>query len=318
MTQFIGMITFLVVTLFVLSVYYLVKDKQELKRRKLVKKLIDDGGPKQREESRLREEKARTALENVAARFVDLAVLESLLLSAEIPLSLERFLTLSLALGVLLLLPALALCRHPFFMLLFGGAGIILPFAYLVYRRRRREQALVQQLPDALDMIVRALRVGQSVDGALQEVARSVPPPFGAEMRTVYEEMAMGLPFDTALRNFERRFPSVPDVKIFCTAFVIQRDTGGNLTRILEALAKTIRERFSLNRQVKALTAEGRTTSIILGILPLVFVGITWLLNPGYIGLLFAHPLGKKLLLLALILEAAGFVVMRLMSRIDA
>jgi tight adherence protein B len=192
-----------------------------------------------------------------------------------------------------------------------------MPFVYLVRRRKKREEALVQQVPDALDMIVRALRVGQSVDGALKEVGRVFAPPIGIEIRTIYEEMAMGLPFEKALDNFERRFPHVTDVKILCTAFTIQRETGGNLTRILQGLSTTIRERFTLKRQVRTLTAEGRTSAKILGILPLVFGGIVWILNSDYIRQLFVHPAGRKMLLYAAVSAILGFIFMRLMTKIE-
>ncbi|MDY6852028.1 MAG: type II secretion system F family protein [Thermodesulfobacteriota bacterium] len=122
---------------------------------------------------------------------------------------------------------------------------------------------------------------------------------------------------ETALRNFEARFPNVADVKILCAAFIVQRETGGNLTMILEGLARAVRERFQLKRQVKALTAEGRITSLVLGVLPMAFAGITWILNPDYITILFSDPLGRRLLALAIALEIAGFTIMRLVSKIE-
>jgi tight adherence protein B len=245
-----------------------------------------------------------------------LAALESLVLAADVHVSLGRLLTLSLGIGILFIIPIMVILKNPFAVFAALAAGIALPFLYLVYRKKKREEALVEQLPDALDMIVRALKVGQSVDGALQEAARSFPSPIGPEIKTVYDEMAVGLPFEKAFRNFEKRFPRVPDVKILVTAFIIQRETGGNLTSVLDGVARTVRQRFQLKRQIRVLTAEGRTTALILGLLPVGFLVVAWIFNPNYIGLLFNHPLGKKLLLLAVLFEAAGFAVMRIMSRI--
>lgn len=317
MRQVIIVIVFLVVLFFGLSVYYLIKDRQALKKKKLVRELAKETAGGDLDEKLIWDEKTRSALENLLGRVMDIAVMESLLISADIPLSLERFLTLSLGLGLLFLLPVLFFFHNPLVLIFFLAIGLSLPFLYLIYRKKRREEALVRQLPDALDMIVRALKVGQSVDNGLREVGRGFPPPIGSEIRTVYEEMAVGLPFETALRNFEARFPNVADVKILCAAFIVQRETGGNLTMILEGLARAVRERFQLKRQVKALTAEGRITSLVLGVLPMAFAGITWILNPDYITILFSDPLGRRLLALAIALEIAGFTIMRLVSKIE-
>jgi tight adherence protein B len=155
------------------------------------------------------------------------------------------------------------------------------------------------------------------VDGALKEAGRGFPPPIGVEIPRIYDEIAMGLPFEQALGNFERRFPHVSDIKILCAAFIIQRETGGNLIRILQGLSTTIRERFNLKRQVRTLTAEGRMSAKVLAVLPLAFSGIVWLLNADYIRPLFVHPAGRKLLLFAAVSVALGFVVMHVMTKIE-
>lgn len=249
--------------------------------------------------------------------FVDMARLETLLTSANVSVSPERFLTLAMALGTLGFLAALAISRNVPGSLLVMGAGAGLPLLYLLHRRRQRDDALVRQMPDALDMIVRALRVGQSVDNALKEVANHCPAPLGMEIRIIYEEIALGIPFTSALQNFEARFARLPDVKLMTTAFVIQRETGGNLTRVLANLSGLIRDRDTLKRQVRSLTAEGRSSSVVLGILPLAVAGFFWIARPAYIQVLFSHSLGRKMLLAAVLLEITGFVVMRLMTRLD-
>ena len=182
-----------------------------------------------------------------------------------LPFPWSGFCSFSLGGGLFLALTVAFFSLNPLALLLAlaGGGGI--PSLYLMNLRRKRETALVKQLPDAIDMIVRALRAGQSVDQSLVEVGRGMPEPVGEEIHTIYDEMAMGLPFETALRNFERRFARLADVKILCAAFIVQRETGGNLTKILGGLADTIRERFKLRMQVRALTAEGRTTTWVLG-----------------------------------------------------
>ncbi|MGD8387565.1 MAG: type II secretion system F family protein [Desulfobacteraceae bacterium] len=317
MPLFIAMLAGLVILFFGISTYYLLKDRAALEKEKRLKELNAEGSEDGRMEGSVRKEQTRSLVERLLGRFLDLAALESLLISADVPLSLERLLTLSLGMGVLFVIPILVILKNALAVLVALAAGIALPFAYVVYRKRKREEALVEQLPDTLDMIVRALKVGQSVDGALQEVARSFPPPIGTEIKTVYDEMAVGLPFEAAFRNFEKRFPRLPDVKILVTSFIIQRETGGNLTAVLEGVAHTVRERFQLKRQVRVLTAEGRSSAIVLGLLPAAFLIVAWIFNPKYIGLLFHDPLGRKLLLAAVLLEAAGFMIMRYMSRIN-
>jgi tight adherence protein B len=315
MGKLIAAIVFMDVLLFSLSFYYLLKDRKERRKKKVLTRLsrnADADGTRL-----LKTASVRSGLSRLAGSVMDLAALESLLIAADARLSVERFCTLSLGLALLVVLPAVILLHNLAAALVVMCAGLCLPYIYLVWRRKRREQMLVQQLPETLEMIVRALRAGQSVDGALKEIAASSAPPVGTEIRTVYDEMAMGLSFEKALRNLEKRFAGVSDIKIMCTAFIVQRETGGNLSKILAGLADTIRRRFKLRRQVRTLTAEGRTSALILGLLPLVFALVAWVFNPDYIGLLIAHPMGRKLLILAVFFVVSGFTVMRLMTRIE-
>lgn len=315
MGKLIAAIVFMDTLLFALTFYYLFKDKKERRRKNLLTKLNRPGNETNARPPGTGGRKSR--LSRLAGGFIDLAALESLLIAADAQLSVERFFSLSLGLALLFVLPVILVLRNLPAALAVMIAGLCLPYAGLIWRRKQREQLLVRQLPETLEMIVRALRAGQSVDGALKEIAAAASPPVGTEFRTVYEEMAMGLGFEQALRNLEKRYDALPDIKIMCTAFIVQRETGGNLTKILATLADTIRQRFQLKRQVRALTAEGRTSAMILGLLPLFFAAVTWLFNPKYIGLLIGHPMGRKLLALAAAFVIAGFTVMRLMVRID-
>jgi tight adherence protein B len=315
MERLIAAIVFLDVLFLALSFYYLFKDKRERRKKKVLSRLSQSTQAHHR--LRLKTGSRRTGLSQLTASVMDLAALESLLMAAGTQLSVQRFLILSLGLAMLLVLPVIIVLRHPMALLAAAATGLGLPYLYLVHRRKQREQMLVRQLPDTLEMIVRALRAGQSVDGALKEIAATSAPPVGSEFSTLYEEMAMGLSFEQALRSLEKRFCAVTDIKIMCTAFIVQRETGGNLTQILAGLADTIRRRFQLKRQVRTLTAEGRTSALILGVLPLFFAVVTWVFNPDYIGLLITHPMGRKLVIIAAALVVCGFTVMRLMTRID-
>jgi tight adherence protein B len=303
------LIVFLVIFFFALSVYYLAQDWRAVKKSNYLKKLAmepvnmpDDSSPGPNRTS---------VLESFLGRVMDIAVIESLLVSADASISVGRFVSISLGMGLFFILPPLLLMRNPFVMFLFLMFGASLPTAYYIYRRNKREQTLVKQLPDAIDMMTRSLKAGRSLDGSLHEVGRRLPPPIGTEISTVYDEISMGLPFETAIKNLGARYPRNADIKILCTTFIVQRETGGNLTAILDRLSKTIRDFFKLKMQVKVLTAEGRTTSLILTLIPVGFTAITWFLNPRYISLLFSHPAGKKLLLMALVLEVVAYFVMK-------
>ncbi len=240
-----------------------------------------------------------------------------LLIGARIPLSPARFARICLAADLTVLVLVWILFENiiPGVICALVFWGLALGFPVLRKRRIRRE--LIQQMPDALGMIVRGIKVGQSVDAALKDVAESMPDPFRTEIRIIYEEIRMGLPFDQAMANFEKRYPGIADIKIFCTAFIIQRETGGSLVRILEGLGDTIKKRFHFQRQVKTFSAEARTSAVIIGLMPLVFIFFIWIFNPEYIAGMICCTSGRILAGTALGLEAAGFAVMHNMARID-
>ncbi len=307
-------IVFLIVFFLVLSIYYVNLDRRAAKKKNFLKKL---GYERRKNSDRGAAGYNKTGImEKAMNRLIDMALIESLLISADSNISVGRFLSISLGMGIFFILPPLLFMRNPFIMFLFLISGALLPSVYYIYRKNRREMTLVKQLPEAIDMITRSLKAGQSLDRALHEVSRRLPAPIGTEVSSVYDEITMGISFETAIKNLEDRYPKISDIKILCTTFVVQRETGGNLTKILDGLSKTIRDRFKLKMQVKALTAEGRTTSLILGLLPVAFIGITWLLNPKYVSILFVHPVGKKILMGALFLEVLGFYIMKKISDI--
>ncbi len=266
---------------------------------------------------RMGDVKGASRLERLCSPFVRLDLLAPLFSSIGMPLSPTGFLWLVLMSGVLAFAVSILITGSEIFAFLAAVTGFSVPFAYLKSRRRRAERKLVQQFPEALDFIVRALRAGQSLDRALQGVVWNFTEPMAGQIRFIYDEMSLGLPFSEALRRFESRFPRLTEVKIFCTALVIHRETGGNLTRILEVLSDNIRQRVRLASQLKASTAEVRVTALILGLLPFALLSVFYLLNPEYIQVLFVHPMGRKMLAFALCLEVIGFAVMRGMAKVD-
>ena len=252
-----------------------------------------------------------------APPFIRLDLLAPLLVSAGISSSPTTFPCIALLCGALLFASGVAVTGSVAAALVAALLGVSVPFVYLTSRRKKTERKLVQQFPQALEYIVRALRAGQSLDRAMQGVVSNFADPIAGEIRSVYDEISLGLPFSEAFRRFEARFPSLAEVKILSTALIVHRETGGNLVRILEVLSDNIRQRIRLASQLRASTAEVRVTAVILGLLPVGLLALFHMLNPDYIGVMFVHPLGRKMLVLACALELIGFAVMRSMTRLE-
>ncbi len=186
-----------------------------------------------------------------------------------------------------------------------GGLGLLIPYKILARKRKRRLQKFEKQLPDALDQLARGLRAGHAFPTGLQQVAKEMPDPLGTEFFKTFREFNHGLDLNTALLNLCDRI-DLRDLSFFTTAVLIQRETGGNLTEILEKISVLIRERFKLRNQVKALTAEGRLSGLILLLLPPVLAVILMVVNPEYESQLFQHPTGRVMCGVALGFQLLG------------
>ncbi len=242
--------------------------------------------------------------------------LEYLLISAGIKVSARTFLAVPFMAGILSAVVLFALTQSPALALAVFGLALALPAAFLYFKKKQLQRAIISEMPDAIGMVVRALQIGQTVDRALKDAANALSGPLGTEIRIVYQETAMGISFENALKNLKNRYPSLPDITLFSTAFIIQRETGGNLVDILEALADTIRKRFTFNQKIKTYSAEARLSAIIIALMPFLFALFALVFNPEYISRLTATPQGRFMLWLAAILEVSGFMVMYRMTRI--
>ena len=232
-------------------------------------------------------------------------------------LSPRGFLMLSGACAAGVAVLALRVGLHPLLLLLLAACAATGPVLLLRHALRRHERRLVEQLPHAIEMISRALKSGQGIDEAMRETGERLDAPMGREIRRIYEEISLGLSFQQAMRHFGARYSRIADVRMLCAAMIIQRETGGNLTKLLDGLSYTIHERFRLRGQVRALTAEGRLSAAILASLPLVFAGIAWAIRPDYVTILTQERLGRVMLSGAVTLEIIGFAAMFLLARID-
>jgi tight adherence protein B len=181
-----------------------------------------------------------------------------------------------------------------------------LPWFWLFWKRGNRLKTFGGQLPDAMELLARALRAGQSLAAGMHICAEEMPEPISKEFGRVYEEQNMGITLEDALRNMCDRVPGNLDLKFFVTAVIIQRQTGGDLAEILEKIGYIIRERFRILGQVKALTAEGRLSGAILLAMPPALFLIVLYLNPDYVSLLWTDPIGRKMSVYALLLQLFG------------
>ena len=193
---------------------------------------------------------------------------------------------------------------------LLSAVFLPLPFLYVRYKRAERLSKLEQQLPEALEMMASALRVGHSLIASVGAVAQESQEPIAGEMRKCFEEQNYGIDLRTALTNLTNRAP-IQDFRIFVAAVLIQKESGGNLAEVLDKVAQTTRERFRLKKQVMVHTAQGRMTGWILSLLPVLLGGGMYLMNPDSMSVLWTRPVGIHLLYTALAMEVTGTLIIR-------
>jgi tight adherence protein B len=193
---------------------------------------------------------------------------------------------------------------------IFGLAAGNAPYIYLRVKRSARLRAFEAILPDAIDLLGRALRAGHALTAAIEMVARETADPVGAEFRRVFEEQNFGLPIREALLNLARRVP-VADLQFLVTAMLVQKETGGNLAEVLDKTGAVIRERSRLLGQLRIYTAQGRMTGWILGLLPFIVFALMNFLNPGYARTLLDDPMGRKAIWVGLGLMSVGVWLIR-------
>jgi tight adherence protein B len=193
------------------------------------------------------------------------------------------------------------------------GAALVLgalPVFWLLRRRKKRISQFVESMPDAVDLIGRALRSGHGLASGLGLVAEEMKGPIAVEFTRVYEEQNLGIPIELALRNMADRIP-VMDVRFFVIAVIVQRTTGGDLAEVLDKIGRLIRQRFELHGHVKALTAEGRISGLVLLALPPMLLAFQSFTNYDYVGILFNTPVGVKMLVGTAVMQLIGAWVIK-------
>jgi tight adherence protein B len=235
--------------------------------------------------------------------------LREFVMQAGLTLKPAKLLMISGILGLGSYLAAGYFLPHLYFTAPIGIVGALLPIAYVAFMRKRRLRKFEEHFPEALDLLGRAVRAGHAFTTGLEMISKECAEPLAGEFRTAFEEQNFGLPLRDALLNLSERIPLI-DVRFFVTALLIQKETGGNLAEILDGLARVIRDRFRIYREVQVRTAQGRLTAGILIALPIVMLLILTALNPKYVGVLFTDPMGPVILATAAIMQIIGSAIL--------
>jgi tight adherence protein B len=197
-----------------------------------------------------------------------------------------------------------------------GFLAALVPVNIVKYKRTLRMRKFEEQFPEALDLLGRAMRAGHSFTTGIEMVGAEMPDPIGPEFRTLYDQQNYGMPLPDALKLFAERIP-VLDARFFVTAVLIQRESGGNLSEVLDNLAKVIRERFRVKRQIRVISAHGRITGWILVCVPPALGLVLFSINPETRELMFYDPLGQRMIVGALVLEVIGAFVIRKIINVE-
>ena len=229
---------------------------------------------------------------------------------ADVNIPFERFMWAVAGLAILGALAAALLAPHPVFAPL--GAVVMggLPFLWLIQRKKSRMKKFLDAMPEAVELIGRALRAGHGLASGMRLVSDEMKGPIADEFGRVFEEQNLGIPIEMSLRGMAERIPSM-DVRFFVIAVIIQRSTGGDLAEVLDKIGRLIRQRFELFGHVKALTAEGRLSGVVLLALPPGLLGFLSVSNYNYVAPLFTTPLGNKMLMVTAALQLLGAWMIR-------
>jgi tight adherence protein B len=240
----------------------------------------------------------------------------TLIEQAGVRMGVSTLILISLASAAVLGLAVAVLARASWGLLPGAIAGIVAPTLLLMRKRTSRLRKFEEMFPEALDLLSRAIRAGHAFTTAVGMVADEASDPIGPEFRKTFDEQNFGMPLKDALLNLSVRVPLM-DVHFFVTAVLIQRETGGNLSEILDNLSSVVRERFKILRQVRVYTAHGRLTGYVLMALPAALAIALSFINPDHINVLFNEKMGRMLLLASIIMQTIGYFWIRKVVKIE-
>lgn len=217
--------------------------------------------------------------------------LDRFIVQSGVETTVAKLLWVSLLLGLTIYVALSFVAVMPSVRLGFALAACFLPWFYVQWKRTKRLHKMEQQLPDALDLVGRALRAGHALPSGLKMVGEEMSDPIAGEFRIVHDEINFGVSMQQALTNLSERVP-ITDVRYFVVAVLVQREAGGNLTEVLNNLSNLIRNRLKFHAKVKVLSAEGRMSGWVLGLLPFVLAGLLNFANHDFISILWTDPAG--------------------------
>ena len=255
-------------------------------------------------------------LQSVAARVPQLRDLANLLGQAGMRWSARSYLLITLGVALGLGFAAFMVLRLWAAALVAASAGACLPYLYLRRRKMRFIRTFEEQLPEAIDLLGRAIRAGHPLSAGLKMAADEAAEPVAGAFRRVFEEQRFGIPFEDVLMGLADRIDLV-DVRILVTAILIQRDVGGNLAEVLDKISHTTRARFTIRRQVRVHTAQGRFSGYVLAVLPIAVGSAIYAINREYMLILFQDPLGHWLLWSGVMLQILGYLWIRRIVNIE-
>jgi tight adherence protein B len=254
-------------------------------------------------------------IEKLLLRLPRVQWLDRLLEQSGLRWSVAQYMLLTFALVVGAVLGATLLTKSLIVLAAVAVAADLLPLGYVLRARHFRMRRIEGQLPDALDLMARALRAGHAFPSALKMVGEEMSDPIASEFGTAFDEVNFGISMQDALMNLAARVPST-ELKYFVVAVLIQRTTGGNLAELLDDISAIMRARQKLLGTIRVLSAEGRLSGWILCILPFVLAGIIFLINPGFLAILWTDPAGYVAIAIAAVLMVIGIFWMREVIRI--
>lgn len=240
--------------------------------------------------------------------------IKSLLDQANIPWQVDTFIIISMMLGAiplvfgLFLFPVIAI---------FSPVMLFIPFIYTKIRIKKRLTLFTQQLPDAIDLLCNALRAGHSLFSAFEVIVNEMPDPINHIFKILTDEIALGIDTKDAMKSVQDIVPQSVDFRFFTTVVILQREIGGNLIKLLEILAQTIRERFKMIGQLKAQTMQARLSGIIVSVIPPVICLVLFIMAPDYMNYLINHIFGKISLCVSIILMIIGYIIINKITDID-
>jgi len=241
--------------------------------------------------------------------------LKQMIDQADAHITVMRLILFSLTAGVLAFLAVSMVSASYLLMGFFAVIATALPILHIHTKRKKRLKKFLQLLPDALDLMSRGLSAGHAFTEALQMVSTEMPEPISTEFRKTYEEQNLGLSLKLALENLVERVPLL-DLRMCVTAVLIQRETGGNLSELLEKVAYTIRERFRIMEDLKTMTLSSRWSAWLLCALPIFLAVYVSFMNPGYMDVMWRDARGNRLLAIAAIMQVLGMLMVQKIMKI--